>query len=323
MNIITNSNYQTSFGMRKDLKYFEIIQRKAKSVYPHVSPYQMSGLKSCDYGVNSKFYNYILNLQKKLEFFRHNVLSESRSFHKDLIENFKNGLKLGNNYEEVILASVIAKVNGIKNIYTASIDGLDHAVCVITKKTVKKGKSQAFNNKEAIIIDPQLGITDYASNYFIKLKEIIGKNNFRQTNLSVTPHKNQLKDEIVIKYLRDNYPELLINDYKEINDRKYVFKVGKKLIDADTYVKIVDGAIFSQAMRSINDVISIIKTCNFAKMQYAQKVINTERDIYKKVMSRCVDDLDKAIANREPSEKVDKLTSILELFIRKYGHLDA
>ena len=322
MNIITNSNYQTSFGMRKDLKYFEIIQRKAKCVYPHVSPYNMSGLKSCDYGVNNKFYNYILNLQKKLEFFRYNLLSESRSFHKDLIENLKNGLKLGNSYEEATLASVIAKINGIKNIYTASIDGLDHAVCVITRKTVKEGKTQVLNNKEAIIIDPQLGITDYANNYFVRLKETIGNNNFRPAKLSVTPFKKQLKDEIVIQYLRDKYPELIINGNKEINDRKYAFKVGKKLIDADTYVNNVDRAIFSQAIKSIANFVGVVKTCNFAKVQYDMFKLKTEQELYAKIIKRCVDDLDNAIAKMEPEETIDKLTSILETFVRKYGYLE-
>ena len=321
MNVVTNSNYQTSFGMRKELKAFEIIQRKAKTVYPHISPYYMQESMCCESSVNNKFYKYICDLQKKLDYFRYNVLSDSRSLHKDIVDNLKNGLKLGNSYEEAKLASIIGKINGHKNVYTANIDGLDHAICVISPKPIKEGKSQILD-KKSIVVDPQLGLTDYADNYFVRLKELKGKDNFRKLNCSVTPHKQQLKDEKVIKYLKEQYPELSIKDYKEPNDRVYGFVVGKKFIDGDTYVNYVNRAIFNKSVKSLNDAIAIIKTCNFAKVQYVQAVTNSERDIYKKVIKRCVDDLDQAIGKMEPKEKVDKLNSVLELFIRKYGHLD-
>ena len=38
MNTITDLNYQTTFGMKQGLKQAEIIQRKAKNTYQHISP---------------------------------------------------------------------------------------------------------------------------------------------------------------------------------------------------------------------------------------------------------------------------------------------
>ena len=216
MNNITYSNYQMSFRMKECLKPAEKITRKVKNVYPHISPFNMQKFdhskRSMD---NNKFFNYLKDLQMKLIEFRH-VLAESRSPHKDLVDELKNGLRLANGGEEVELASTIGRINGQKNIYSASVDGVDHAVCFITNAPVKEGKSQILKGKDAIIIDPQLGITDFANNYFAKIKEALGKYHFKKGDLSVTPFKNQLNDEQVIQNLKENYPELLIKDYKEI-----------------------------------------------------------------------------------------------------------
>lgn len=219
MNTITDFNYQTSFGMKKGLQTAEIIQRKAKNVYPHVSPYRIGKSKFCERPIGNeknKFYEFASNLQKELEYFRNHILSSSRALHETLVKELKSGLKLGNSAEEVELASIIGRINGQNNIYSASIDGLDHGVCFITGKAVKEGKSQVLKDKDAIVIDPQLGITDYAGNYFVKLKEFLGRYKIRRRNISVTPHKNQLKDEKVIEYLKKEYPELVINDYKKV-----------------------------------------------------------------------------------------------------------
>ena len=141
---------------------------------------------------NNKFFNYLKDLQMKLIEFRH-VLAESRSPHKDLVDELKNGLRLANGGEEVELASTIGRINGQKNIYSASVDGVDHAVCFITNAPVKEGKSQILKGKDAIIIDPQLGITDFANNYFAKIKEALGKYHFKKGDLSVYNLVNRQK----------------------------------------------------------------------------------------------------------------------------------
>lgn len=263
MNTITNSNYQTSFGMKQGLKTADIIQRKAKSVYPHILPSRFEHFNDSTnpclnrfnkyYGKSNLIYNMLITMKQIMLRLKFN-----ESPHNAIINSLKNR-KLGNSYEEAMLASTIGRINGQKNIYSAIIDGLKHSVCFITDKAVQDGKSLVLKDKEAIIIDPQLGITDYADNYYKKLKEIFypntlviqsklddiyqGKNSknlknlktsideiIRQLNrensrntifdargkLFVTPNENQLKDEKVIEYLKNNYPELIIKDYKKV-----------------------------------------------------------------------------------------------------------
>ena len=66
------------------------------------------------------------------------------------------------------------------------------------------------------------------------------------------------------------------------------------------------------------------------QLKYQQKAFfgfykereNFNKDLYNKLIARCVEDIDHAISENKTIEEVDKLTSTLELFIRKYGHYD-
>ena len=217
MNTVTNTNYQTTFGMKQNLKTADIIQRKAKNTYAHISPYLFEQQENVMQ--NQKLKEFVLELKRKLFDFRY-IMQTSPNPQKLLIENLKRGNKLGNSGEEVDLATIIGKINGQKNIYSASVNGLDHAVSIITNKIVKNGQKQIMKNKDAIIIDPQLGITDYAGNYFAKLKEIMGKPYQNATKneagLAVIPRNNHRLNKAQIADLKTNYPELLIADYKHV-----------------------------------------------------------------------------------------------------------
>jgi len=108
-------------------------------------------------------------------------------------------------------------------------------------------------------------------------------------------------------------------------ERKLAVKIGKNLMDADTYVNNVNQAIFNKSTKSYGDFVSIIKTCNFAQAQcnlFQSEQYKAEQNLYKKLIQRCIDDIDQAIAKNEPEEKVDKFVSILELFVKKFGHYD-
>ena len=96
---------------------------------------------------------------------------------------------------------------------------------------------------------------------------------------------------------------------------KYVFRIGKETIDADTFIHMIDKAIYSKPVRSYNDFLEIIKTCNFSRFMFQQIKMNEENIIAHKVIDRCVEDLERAIANRESKETIDKLTSVLEKFL--------
>ena len=84
------------------------------------------------------------------------------------------------------MAELIGRVNGQSNIYTGialynkNQSGLEtelnHRIAFITDKPVENGNIYDFKNKEAIVIDPWLGITDFVSEYFGKLKTILRHN---------------------------------------------------------------------------------------------------------------------------------------------------
>lgn len=239
MNTIADLNYQTTFGMKQGLKQAEIIQRKAKNTYQHISPNILSDkidkaykldmnplyLNSEPYiqyieklkniKVNRRLLSILRSLENKLFSIR-NRIQTSQNPIKAMIENMKNGNRLGNSGEEIALAAAIGKINGQKNIYTGHINGLDHGVSFITNKPVQEGKKLFLKNKDAIIIDPQLGITDYAENYFAKIKDLVQTPYKKKTHRSITPLNNFRLNDAQIADLKANYPELIISNYKPV-----------------------------------------------------------------------------------------------------------
>ena len=172
-----------TFQGRQDIiKSADIIERRAHSVYPHTSLSKLRKRCIDVYNIaehSSKpaplFFQKILIRTNQLR----SALRQSDSFFSDLIYGMQDK-KVGNCFEEASLAQLIGKVNGQKNIYVGdilvekeNIEGkrkIDHAVAFITDKKIEIGKSYSFKNKDAIIIDPWLGIADFAENYFTKLK---------------------------------------------------------------------------------------------------------------------------------------------------------
>ena len=99
---------------------------------------------------------------------------------------------------------------------------------------------------------------------------------------------------------------------------KYVVKIGKNTIDSDTFINIINKAIYSKPVRSYNDFLTIIKTCNFGWFMlsmFKQAKIDEDKKTCQKIIDRCVADLERAIASRESKETIDKYTSILEKFL--------
>ena len=84
--------------------------------------------------------------------------------------------KLGNCGEDAFLSAAILRLNRIENAYTASlkIDKLsqDHAVCVFNRS----GKPYSGKiDRDTIIIDPWIGVADFATNVFQKYKDSFSK----------------------------------------------------------------------------------------------------------------------------------------------------
>ena len=164
------------------IQYAEIIERRAHNVYPHVSSSKLN--TRCKYVYTNQICTenifdilYIKTTAKLREL--RSKLRKTNTFYADLIYGLQDQ-KVGNCFEEACLAEFIGKLNGQKNIYVGDIYAgkenaenkrkIDHTVAFITNKKIKPGKEYYFKNKDAVIIDPWLGITDYADEYFLQLK---------------------------------------------------------------------------------------------------------------------------------------------------------
>ena len=85
--------------------------------------------------------------------------------------------KMGNCQENAIAATTILTMNGVKNACVASLKHdnsyIDHVVSVFNKDG-SLFTGEIVNNK-TIIVDPWIGVTDYANNYFAKYRSLLSE----------------------------------------------------------------------------------------------------------------------------------------------------
>ena len=237
------------------------ITRSVHSIYPHVSE-SMTRINIENYilkhSENQK-QNYMLSGLKLKNSIKIDTLRFRGGFgleqFKIIIENLKKH-RFGNCYEESVLAQIIGKINGQKNIYPASIyytknsSGMniefDHAVAIITDKPFEKNYKYEFKNKDAIVIDPWIGITQFAGEYFKSLRTQFNKlftnkisdndylfkhiaqtsNNIKEFNLKRKEcfkpkfyfklHDDEILSQNDAEELKKEYPELILNNFKVI-----------------------------------------------------------------------------------------------------------
>ncbi len=235
------------------------ITRTVNSVYPHISESKskLNIDKFISKNTENEKRNYTLSKLKlknsmKLDNLRNRGGYGFEQF-RIIIENLKKH-KIGNCYEESVLAQIIGKINGIKNIYPASVYYTKspfeksikfyHAVAIITDKPFAKDYKYQFKNKDAIIVDPWLGITEFAREYFNRLitqfaKEFPNKIS-DNTNLLkcisrdsksieefntkrrqcfkpeffLTLHDDEVLSEADAEKLKQEFPELIFNNQK-------------------------------------------------------------------------------------------------------------
>ena len=97
--------------------------------------------------------------------------SDSR-FINNIIGQLKNS-KIGNCGEDAMFAEAILKINGVDNACTAGLKAdnlnIDHSVCVFNRDgSMFDGKV----TRNTIVIDPWLGAADFASNMFLRYKNM-------------------------------------------------------------------------------------------------------------------------------------------------------
>lgn len=205
----------TFTSRQKEIRNADLITRKAHSVYPHISESRVSAIISKD-KVKELFWGQ-MSMEYALKFAGERLKMEcdEKNLYAHVIEALKNGL--GNCAEEAKLAELIGKINGIKNIYSGSVFAgkgfAKHDVAFITNEEIKPNKKYKFKKKDALIIDPWLGITEFAGNYFkiiktnfAKLLEIRGN-----SKPYIIPDFTSRLTQAKIRNFRKKYSELIID----------------------------------------------------------------------------------------------------------------
>jgi hypothetical protein len=221
----------------QDIRTMDKITRAAHGTYPHISPTRVyntleeSGhLDTAKYNICYKYQNVIMQNRQNMNYYEDNLNQKA-------IELIRN-LKVGNCFEDSCLAQTIAQINGQNNVYLGvlgfytsrheqnekpafnDITDLDHCVAFLTDKDVEIEVGYPYKNKEAIICDPWLGITDYAGNYFKKFQSLVGKmfnidkfSSDIKFCLTTFNYSHICKD---VDRLKKLYPELLLDNFKAI-----------------------------------------------------------------------------------------------------------
>lgn len=123
-----------------------------------------------------------------------------------------------NCHESGLLSALMLKLNGVQNVYTASIlkgfAKIDHVVCFFNRDGSKyDGK---IKNNQTIIVDPWTGICDFASNafreyagfWFEHLKPIIMPDGV-EGKYSFTGAKSMDLPDEFLKTIKAEYPNLI------------------------------------------------------------------------------------------------------------------
>ena len=206
MNIqrIDNTPFQSR---NQTIRFADDIARHVNKCYPRIS----SSLVE-DY-INIRAFR---KFQKRLNRNTDNLLRADISDCFDDADNFIGKIlafvkpvkkhKLGNCGESAQLSAIIARVNGLKNCYIASLlttngKNLDHSVLFV-------------NDKKPYVIDAWLGFADYVENAFIRYN-----NEYR--------HHFDIKkgDQMTFNELKNDYTEVLNQDFSrtQINKIKKIF----------------------------------------------------------------------------------------------------
>jgi len=156
---IDNQCHIQSFRARNaNIRFADDLARHVNKNFPRLSSTKYESLSRSDL-----YKDTIQKLMEKIQLMREDMYIKFLSAYGDYISKSvimtktikKN--KLGNCHESAILGEIVAKVNGIRNCFVASLkpktgnikDSLDHAVLYVDSM------------KGAYVIDPWLGFADY------------------------------------------------------------------------------------------------------------------------------------------------------------------
>ena len=204
LNAPNNINFQSR---NKTIRFADDIARHVNKCYPRIS----SSLTD-DFVNIQCFRKFKKRLNRKTEdLLRYDIsdaFDEADNFTGKILAFVKpvKKYKLGNCGEGAQLSAIVAKVNGLKDCYIASLKtkrgkDLDHSVLFV-------------NNEKPYIIDAWLGFADYVPNACARYKNEFGH------------HFNiHEKDKLVFQELKSDYTEVLNPNFSrtQINKIKKIF----------------------------------------------------------------------------------------------------
>lgn len=264
---------------QKVIRNADLITRKAHSLYPHVSESRIVSMIGEDKVKDLFWGNMSLRYALKFAAQRYNMEIDEKNLYRYVLESLQGGL--GNCSEEAKLAELIARINGQKNVYSGKIFAgkgfAKHEVAFITDKEIKPDKKYHFKNKDALIIDPWLGVTDFAGRYFKSLTKQYAKvlqirGNAKpslQADFSAKLTPKKLGD------LKKGHPELIIRNYRPISFKGHS-----------------DALRYAQRTKFINKIFNK-KLCdlNFEKLEGIQQGLKTFEGLSLKQIAFALTDL--------------------------------
>lgn len=204
---IQNINHTDFTSRNKTIRFADDISRRVNKCYPRISSTLVD-----DFNTAKHFKDYRIKLYKRVDALRNDMndcYNDADTLIGRILAITKTVKKhrIGNCGESALLAEIIAKINGIKDCYVASLKtsrgkNLDHSVLFV-------------NDKNPYIIDAWLGFADFVPKAIERFQ-----NEFRA-------HFNiKDNDKLVLKKLNnDDYSECLNQNFsrRQINKLKRIY----------------------------------------------------------------------------------------------------
>ena len=262
------SDMITFQGNRQVLKSAKLLESNTRNLYPHMSTSRIRNIIGYEVEEDPIFFE---KMKKEYSSAR-KMIKQSGEIYAALVYSLQFG-KVGNCTEDALLTELLGKINGQSNIYTGYLGltnenksgALNHVVAFITDKPVEAGKKEFFKNKDAIIIDPWLNVTDFAGNYFSKLKTIYRKVFMYDKSKQFVTFSN---DNLVMELL------------KSVSKTTQEFKANKKAFCPTTNISItpfIDKALNPQRAEAIKETFPELILKNFKKITIPHKKPKTAK----------------------------------------------
>ena len=214
---IRNVNNTSFQAKNKTIRFADDIARHVNICYPRASSSRVDDFVNiqCFRKLKSK-------LNETTEFMREDIsdaFGETENVVGRLLSFIKpiKKYRIGNCGESAQLSSIVAKINGIKNCYIASLKtscgkNLDHSVLFV-------------NDEKPYIIDSWLGFADFVQNTITRYKsEYRHHYNFED------------EDKLVFEKLENDYTEFLNQDFKKTHINK-IKRIYPQLLKKRGYVE--------------------------------------------------------------------------------------